>query len=379
MHKLFVTLLLFCEPTYPERLWKKHFLLLTDDILIQAQHHGNNLALVLSDEDIENRALNHMESILHQHGKGLKDFPNMPLPSALPGSTYSNRLIQEEQQYDFLALAQQAIIGQSQLNSDQQVIFNAVTQAVKDGIPAAFFVDGPGGTGKTFLYKVLLDKVRADGNIALAVASSGIAALLLSGGRTAHSRFKIPINLHEDSTCSISYRSDLASLLQQAHLIIWDEASMMHRYAFQAVDRTLRDLMKANHPESEDKVFGGKVIVFGGDFRQVLPVIPKGGRDEIVKACLQYSDLWQHVQMMTLKINMRLFQVVHTEDALLQQDFANWLLQLGEGHLQIVEENEDIIKLPADIVLPSQDMQDLINFVYPDLPTQHNNASYLVG
>src|SRR6185295_984761 len=146
---------------------------------------------------------------------------------------------------------------------------------------------------------------------------------------------------------------------------------MMHRYAFQAVDRTLRDLMKANHPESEDKVFGGKVIVFGGDFRQVLPVIPKGGRDEIVKACLQYSYLWQHVQMMTLKINMRLFQVVHTEDALLQQDFAKWLLQLGGGHLQIVEENDDIIKLPADIVLPSQDMQDLINFVYPDLPTQH--------
>jgi hypothetical protein len=62
--------------------------------------------------------------------------------------------------------------------------------------------------------------VRADGNIALAIASSGIAALLLSGGRTAHSRFKIPINLHEDSTCSISHRSDLASLLQQAYLII---------------------------------------------------------------------------------------------------------------------------------------------------------------
>jgi hypothetical protein len=97
LRKLFVTLLLFCELTYPERLWKKHFLLLTDDILIQTQHHGNNLALVLSDEDIENRALNHMETILHQHGKGLKDFPNMPLPSALPGSTYSNRLIQEEQ------------------------------------------------------------------------------------------------------------------------------------------------------------------------------------------------------------------------------------------------------------------------------------------
>lgn len=65
----------------------------------------------------------------------------------------------------------------------------------------AFFIDGPGGTGKTFVYSTLLADVRSDGGIALAVASSGIAALLMEGGRTAHSRFKIPINLTEHSTC----------------------------------------------------------------------------------------------------------------------------------------------------------------------------------
>ena len=64
-----------------------------------------------------------------------------------------------------------------------------------------FFVDGPGGTGKTFLINLLLAKVRSEGRIALAVASSGIAALLLDGGRIAHSRFKIPIKLHESETC----------------------------------------------------------------------------------------------------------------------------------------------------------------------------------
>ena len=64
-----------------------------------------------------------------------------------------------------------------------------------------FFVDGPGGTGKTFLYKTLLATVRARGDIALAVASSGIAALLLEGGRTAHSRLKIPIPVHSSSVC----------------------------------------------------------------------------------------------------------------------------------------------------------------------------------
>ena len=81
----------------------------------------------------------------------------------------------------------------------------------------------------------MLGKVRLNGYIALAVASSGIAALLLPGGRTAHSRFKLPFNLHEDSTCSIAHSSDLASLLQVARLIIWDETPMTYRNAFEAV------------------------------------------------------------------------------------------------------------------------------------------------
>ncbi len=62
-------------------------------------------------------------------------------------------------------------------------------------------IDGPGGTGKTFLYNLLLGRVCCEGHVALVVASSGIVALLLDGGRTAHSRFKIPVgNLHENST-----------------------------------------------------------------------------------------------------------------------------------------------------------------------------------
>ena len=64
-----------------------------------------------------------------------------------------------------------------------------------------FFGDGPGGTGKTFLYSMLLASVRARGGIALSVATSGIAALLLDGSKTAHSRFKIPIQLDDGSTC----------------------------------------------------------------------------------------------------------------------------------------------------------------------------------
>jgi hypothetical protein len=62
-----------------------------------------------------------------------------------------------------------------------------------------FFVDGQGGAGKTFLYNVILAKVRSGGKVALALASSGIAALLLDDGTTAHSRLGLPIPIDADS------------------------------------------------------------------------------------------------------------------------------------------------------------------------------------
>jgi len=92
------------------------------------------------------------------------------------------------------------------------------------------------------------------------MASSGIAALLIDGSRTALSRFKIPIKLNETSTCSISQGSKEACLINMAKLFIWDETPMMHKFAFEAVDRTFRDITQI------DKPFGGKIFIFGGIF-----------------------------------------------------------------------------------------------------------------
>ena len=103
--------------------------------------------------------------------------------------------------------------------------------------------------------------LRSQKKIALAVASSGIAALLLPGGRTAHSRFKIPLNLNSTSTCDTTVQSHVAELIQCASLIIWDEAPMMHRHAFEALDRTLRDIMKVKDPQFENVPFGNKIIL----------------------------------------------------------------------------------------------------------------------
>ncbi|PKY58476.1 hypothetical protein RhiirA4_304547, partial [Rhizophagus irregularis] len=69
-------------------------------------------------------------------------------------------------------------------------IYNAVMQEIEYNSPKCFFIDGPGGTGKTFLYNTILAKIRLCSEIALPVTSSGIAALLIDGSRTAHSCFK---------------------------------------------------------------------------------------------------------------------------------------------------------------------------------------------
>nr|GEV68805.1 helicase [Tanacetum cinerariifolium] len=99
------------------------------------------------------------------------------------------------------------------------------------------------GTGKTFVYKTIISRIRSEGMIVLAVASSGIASLLLPDGRTAHSRFVIPLELVENSTCEIKQNTHLAELLQEVQLIIWDEAPMTQKYAFEALDKTLRDIL----------------------------------------------------------------------------------------------------------------------------------------
>jgi hypothetical protein len=97
----------------------------------------------------------------------------------------------------------------------------------------------------------------------------------------------------------------VAELVHKADLIIWDEAPMMHRRTFEAVNCTLHDLMQLDDAQATDKIFGGKTMVLGGDFRQILPVFPKGGQEDIISASLPRSHLWQHVTILCLHINMR--------------------------------------------------------------------------
>ncbi|XP_071699714.1 uncharacterized protein [Rutidosis leptorrhynchoides] len=239
--------------------------------------------MILMEAQIQNYCLAEKQMLLNKKGRALSDFPDLPQPDPSLIRHIDNRLIREELNYNIQELKAVHDSLYSSLNPGQLKVYESVIGAVNAQEGGLFFVYGPGGTGKTFLYNTILTKLRSERMIVLAVASSD--------GKTAHSRFVIPLELFENSTCGIKQNTHLAALLHEVRLIIWDEAPMTQRYAFEALDKTLRDILGAKAEENRRKLFGGMPILLGGDFRQILPVIPKGKRQEVVQACINRSDL----------------------------------------------------------------------------------------
>jgi PIF1-like helicase len=302
------------------RLWNTFKTRLYDDFY--HQFRTNNIRYIES--DLENLALNEINEFLCNMNKSLADFNGMP--QIILNNDSQPRIIQLEKMYNIQELKRFLNLNVPLLTMEQQVVYDTTLKAALSTAfnNKVFFIDGPGGSGKTFVYNCIINKIRASGFIALAVASSGIAALLLDGGTTAHSRFQIPLDINEKSMCKISKQSDLAQLIRLCKVIVWDEAPMMNKLTFEAVDRTFRDLMEQVDERYKNLLFGGKCLVFGGDFRQIPPVIRHGNRAAIVSASLKRSYIWQHVQTLQLKKNLR----IRTGPNSVQ--FNTLLMEIGE-------------------------------------------------
>lgn len=111
---------------------------------------------------------------------------------------------------------------------------------------------------------------------------------------------------------------------------------MVHRHAFAALYWTFRDITSVDLP------FGGKTIIFGGDFRQVLPVIPKGTKAELIYTSVVKALFCSQVNILKLKKNMR------SRNNHQFSDF--FLLCVDNGEEEVAE--DDTIRLPEEMVIP---------------------------
>ncbi|XP_020972762.1 uncharacterized protein LOC110269328 [Arachis ipaensis] len=311
LRKLFATLLFSNTITRPEHVWKNTWKLLSDDILHKQRRILDNQDLHMTETEIRDLTLIEIENLLKGCNKSQRDilsmpFPNMDMCYQQLMSNGVNRLICDELRYDRRKLVVEHAYLLQKLIDEQKRVYKQILAAVNSGDGGVFFLYGYGGTGKIFVWKTLAAAIRSKGQIVLMVASSGIASLLLPGGRIAHSRFAIPINLDEFSTCNINQNSPLAELIIRCKLIIWDEVPMVNRLCIEALDRTMRDILRFKNANSLQQPFEGKTVVFGGDFRQILHVIPKGSRQDIVNAIINSSYIWDSCKLLSLTQNMRL-------------------------------------------------------------------------
>ncbi|KAL0722292.1 hypothetical protein Bca4012_036891 [Brassica carinata] len=340
---------------------------MSEDILYKRRRLSGHANLELDDDTLEQYTLIEVEKLMRMNDRSLNDLKDMPKIKPVLLKELGSSLWNQELDYD---VADETLRHDRQfnlLNAEQRAIYESVLDSVdkKDG--KLFFVQGAGGTGKTFLYQTIISRLRSRKQIVLPVASSGIAALLLPNGRTAHSRFNIPLKLDEDKLCNIKPGTMLAELIEKTDLIIWDEAPMTHRHAFEALDKSLKDIMSKKHPSAKDQTFGGKTVLLGGDFRQILPVVPRGSRADTVLASISHSYLWDSCHKFSLKTNMR----VNRDE----KDFSEWLLKVGEGRTESVQEDEDngnpeqMIIVENSLVQESNDdsLKQVVDAAYGDV------------
>jgi len=255
---------------------------------------------------------------------------------------------------------------------EQCTVFDSTLQSIENNNGGFYFIDAPAGTGKTYIPNLFLSYVRKQHGIAIGTATSGFAGTLLQKGTTTHSHFKLPFSIFEDSMCNISLNSHKAQVLKSADIIIVDEVSLLHYHSLDVIHRFLCVLMNNN------LLFGGKTVITCGDYRQMLPVIPRGSRAHIVQARMHSSDLWKHVQKQKLTRNMRLEKLLHEnsseEERNLVLEFGEWLLEVGEGRVQHVIPGTNIIKL--DDSLGCNTPQEVFDTVYANMESNIHNLEY---
>eukprot|EP00889_Picochlorum_renovo_P008954 jgi/Picre1/35984/NNA_003441.t1 len=374
LRMMFVEMLAFCNISDPKMLWNRYKTALSEDYLYEVdtklkENPEDPIRDTVGEEEHGRwswRAVLDIQDLLDEYKKTLEEF-GIPRP---PDHLITSEIEKEVGGY-FNFSYQDIEANVAKLNQQQRAAFDQILEAVNaceseenSSGCHVFFLDGIGGSGKTFLYKTLLMKLRKQSQeerergehpIAVAMASNGLPAQLLPNGTTVHRRFRLPVKDDVDGEqliCNVARQSHEADLLRRARLIVWDEAPAMNKWQLDAVDRRLRDIMAR-----PDTAMGGKVVVLGGDFRQCGPVMKnargRARRAAEVNASLTHWTHWPAVKVLRLHINMRVENCVRPECKSRLEGWSRWLKRVGDGDVPLDDHGR--LEVPSSIAFTPEE------------------------
>ncbi|XP_071694482.1 uncharacterized protein [Rutidosis leptorrhynchoides] len=268
----------------PEDVFDKTFEFLSVDVV-----HPNRPGTKIGIELLKDLTLQEIERLLQRDSSSLRNFSSMPFPSYNTRNISENHLIIDELSYDKSTLEVEHANFITKLTTEQKDAYDQIIKAVDEGTGAVFFLYDYG-------------------------------ALLLSGGRTAHSRFRIPLQPIDESFYTIKSDSNLAELIRRAKLIIWDEAPMVNKMCVEALDRLL----------------------------------------------------------FSLTVNMRLGGLGASSTDADTRKFAEWILEIGNGNVGESEDGVFDIEIPQDLLITDSvdPIGSMISTIYPEYLLNLANLQY---
>ena len=242
---LYVTILITSYPTNSATLLSKY-----------ADYMSEDYKILYTIEQSYNMLLNEIQNQLIEEGYNMKNF-------GLPEPSYYQ--IPSELELSSSPWEKEELIHTiNSLNREQEYAFSEIIDSINSKHNRKLYIlDGPGGSGKTYLYNALAKHMKIYNKICIATAKTGIAGTLLLDGCTYHSTFKLYPPIDETTVYNIIADSERTKLIKNSNLILIDEVSMMYHYSLNAINRFLQNLL------GNIEIFGGKIILLGGDFRHL--------------------------------------------------------------------------------------------------------------
>ena len=377
LRALFLHIISFCTPQRPLQLFEKYCLPMGDDF---RQLLSSTSGVADSDVNVRACVICKLSEVLDREtlvGRTaadmlppLTDDDKRMLASLGNGSSRDLSHIYGFDRDDCLSVFEENYRQCSNIAQQQELVDIAIRHA-NSGEQLLLFVDAPGGCGKTFCMNTIADYYRGQGKAVLSVATTGIAALQLKGGRTVHTGLKVPVDPSGTKkgpvqlTIEAHHRLGIC-IIEHLRLIIWDEAPMINKDIFDGVDKHFRMLRRNDAP------FGGLSVICCGDFRQCLPVVRGGSRHDQVAASINNSEVFQQFGHFHLydNIRVRTCMDMYPEKAYRLQQWAEDLMTIGNGHLPHIPDSESEFEgvIPPSVnchsISSKDDVDAMINNVF---------------